>query len=95
MGGSHHKYQSQSGNKGWKDQDQDKEWRDRDTYKDREWRDKKRDYDRYILPHNRPKEMDLNSIDPLKFKTKDVLAWILMCIEGTNEIVRGMKSDFS
>lgn len=44
--------------------------------------------------YDQVKGKEPNSIDPEKFKTKDVLAKIFIRVEGTNKMVRELKGDF-
>lgn len=54
----------------------------------------KRDYDCYVPPYDRAKAKESNVIKPKKFNTEDVLALILIRVEGTDKMVRDLKGDF-
>ncbi|KAF3650187.1 hypothetical protein FXO37_18588 [Capsicum annuum] len=77
-GGSRPTYQRQVGN-----QDRDR---------DHDCRDKERDYNWYIPPHDWEKGKESSFIDPDKVKSEDVLARILIGVEGTDKI-DGLPSD--
>lgn len=86
MWGSHPTYQKLGRNQGWKEK-----VHDRELYQ----RDNDRDHDRCIHPYDRSKNEESSPINPEKFKSEDVLAFILMHVEETDKIVRELKNDFS
>lgn len=95
MGDFRPTYQRQCANKGLKERDHDGDWYDKDCDGEWDWRDEYRYYDWYVPQYNRAKGNDSCSIDPKKFKTKDVLTHILMHVEGISKIVRELKCDLS
>lgn len=86
-------YQRQGGNQGLTDHERKRDWHDHD--RDFNRRDKEREYNRYVPPHDRSKGKESNSVDPKKFKNKDLLAKILMRVKGTKKIIYKLKGDFS
>lgn len=80
--GSRPANQRKDGNHGWNDRNCDHDWRDKTV-------------SMIIVcpPYDRAKGKDSNSVDPNKFKTEDVLASILIKVEGTEKMFYELKDN--